>query len=339
MSDVSIVPLTPSNTAPDPSSEAPPSLLERLISLVEAQGQLSINFEDLSGVSLDVPDLRLSFSHRLHSCRFCQVAKRSRDSHLDCIRNKMASNRVALRRQTGFSGMCHLGMTDIVEPLVYRGRVLGVFYMGSVVLAGTEQKARERVLRYCARRRLDASELLSELRRAPVVEDETLRSSRERIALIAEVATRILDSSALPLDRYRTEQSAHLLQAHKDVPGLVQAAIRYIHRQYASPVQVIEVAAYLKCHPDYLSRLFKKSIGCAFGEYLMRVRIDRARNLIALRRFSMGEIAWNVGFQDQSHFGRVFRRLVGTTPREFQEKAPAPSLAPEQRLAVSFLKR
>lgn len=336
MPDVSIVPLTPSNVSHAREQAAEPSLLERLLRLVEEQGQLAINFEDLSGVSLDVPDLRLSFEHRLHNCRYCQVAKRTRESHLDCIRNKMASNRVALRRQEGFSGMCHLGLTDIVEPLVFRGRVLGVFYLGSVVLAGTEQVARERVLRYCGRKRIDASDLLAELRRAPVVDADTLRRSRDRLTLVKEVALRILESSALPLDRYRTEQSAHVLQAHTGIPALVQAAINYVHRQYSNPMQIVEVAAYLKCHPDYLSRLFKKSVGCPFGEYLMRVRVDRARNLIALRRFSMGEISWNVGFQDQSHFGRVFKRLVGQTPREYQETASPPRLAPEQQLPVSF---
>ena len=335
MPDVSIVPLTPSNVRPKDINHEAPSILEKLIRLIEELGQFAINFEDLSGVSLDVPDLRLPFKYRLHDCRYCQVAKQTRESHLDCIRNKMAANRMAVRKQTGFSGMCHLGMTDFVEPLIYRGRVLGIFYIGSVVVRGTENQARERILRYCGRRRIDATSLLAELRRAPVVERIALEQSRERLMLAIEVAIRILDANSLPIERYRTEQSAHLLQAHKGIPALVQAAIRYVHRQYSSPIEITEVASFLKCHPDYLSRLFKKAIDCSFGEYLMRVRIDRARNLISLRRFSMGEIAWNVGFQDQSHFGRTFKRLVNQTPREYQASCTTAPLHPEQQLPIS----
>jgi AraC-like DNA-binding protein/ligand-binding sensor protein len=319
MPDVSHIPLTPTNVQPANEPDVPPSIFEKLLRLIEEPGQLAINFEDLSGVSYDVPDLRLPFQYHLHGCRFCAVAKRTRASHLDCIRNKMAANRTAMRRQTGFSGMCHLGLTDLVEPLVYKGRVLGVFYLGSVLVHGTEEQARARILRYCARRRMDATDLLAELRRAPVIERSSLARARERLVLAVEFAIRVLDANGVPLDRYRTERSAHLLQARKDIPALVQAAMRFVHRQYSTPVQITEVATYLKCHPDYLSRLFKKTVGCGFGEYLMRVRIDRARNLIDTRRYSMGEIAWNVGFQDQSHFGRVFKRLVGLTPGEYQE--------------------
>jgi AraC-like DNA-binding protein/ligand-binding sensor protein len=333
MADVSHIPLTPSNIAPPEDQPATPSILEKLMRLIEEPGQLAINFEDLSGVSYDVPDLRLPFAYHLHGCRFCQVAKASRTSHLDCIRNKMASNRTAMRRQAGFVGMCHLGLTDIVEPLIYRGRVLGVFYFGSVVVHGTEDTARQRILKYCTRRRVDASPLLHELSRAPVVERTSLARHRERLVLAVEFAVRVLDANSLPLDRYRTEMSAHLLQARKDIPALIQAAMRFVHRQYSTQIQITEVAGYLKCHPDYLSRLFKKSVGCGFGEYVMRVRIDRARNLIETGKYSMGEVAWNTGFQDQSHFGRVFKRLVGMTPGEFQSHPPTAETSPQVRFA------
>jgi AraC-like DNA-binding protein len=109
--------------------------------------------------------------------------------------------------------------------------------------------------------------------------------------------------------------------------------MRFVHRQYSTQIQITEVAGQLKCHPDYLSRLFKKSVGCGFGEYVMRVRIDRARNLIETGKYSMGEIAWNTGFQDQSHFGRVFKRLVGMTPGEFQSHPPTAETLPQVRFA------
>ena len=129
------------------------------------------------------------------------------------------------------------------------------------------------------------------------------------------------------------------MNSRLDIPPLVQGAMRYVHKQYSEPLKVADIAKYLKCHPDYLSRVFKQSVACGLGEYVMRVRIDRARYLIETKRFSTGEIAWYVGFQDQSHFGRVFKRLVGVTPGRYVGAATPLRLNPEQSLDMPDLSR
>ena len=308
------------------------SIFENLFRLIEQDGPLVINFEDVSGVTFDVPDLVLSSAARFHGCKFCVLAKRTRETHFDCVRNKLATNRIAVRRLAGFTGLCHLGMTDIVEPLVYRQRVLGVFYYGSVVVRGTETEARRRIIRYCQRRKLEPSPLLTAFRKAPKIDRTDLSRYRERLILAAEFAVRVLDAQGLPLERYRTEMGAQFLHSRIDILPLVQNAMRYIHRNYTEPLEIAAIARYVKCHPDYLSRVFKKSVTCGLSEYVLRVRIDRARHLIDTKRFSIGEIAWNVGFQDQSHFGRVFKRLLGVSPGRYVGSAKPERLGPEQSI-------
>jgi len=186
-------------------------------------------------------------------------------------------------------------------------------------LVGTEGVARARILKYCQRRKLEPTVLLSEFEHAPRIKPAELPEFRQQLILATELAVRVLDSQGLPLERYRTEMGAQFMHSHKDLPPLVQAAMRYVHRQYSEALQITGIAEYLKCHPDYLSRLFKKEVKVGLGEYILRVRIDRARHLIETRRFSLGEIGWNVGFQDQSHFGRVFKRLIGVAPGKYLE--------------------
>ena len=89
-------------------------------------------------VTLDNPPLHLPYAFRIHTCEFCIFAKSSPDSHQHCVRNKMAANRQAIRRRQAFAGQCHLGITDLVKPFLFQNTVLGVFYYGSFVLAGTE---------------------------------------------------------------------------------------------------------------------------------------------------------------------------------------------------------
>src|SRR4051812_40164251 len=104
------------------------SLFARLLTEIGEGAPGKISFEDLTGVTLDNPAITLPYRYRIHTCEFCLFAKSDPASHLHCVRNKMAVNRVAIRRRAAFAGQCHLGLTDLVKPLVFQNTVLGVFY-------------------------------------------------------------------------------------------------------------------------------------------------------------------------------------------------------------------
>lgn len=306
---------------------AEPSALQRLFRLLEKTCPLRINFEDLSGITYDVPDLKLAEPYHIHCCAFCMLVKRHRADHKDCVRNKRIVNHLTMRKHKGFVGQCHLGLTELVEPLIYRERVLGVFYFGSVVVQGTETAGRLKIRNYAQRSNRDPAPLLAAFARVPRIRAAEVAGYWERLRLVTVLAERILDSYGLPLKRYRTAMIA--VGADKDIPPLVQSAMRYVHRNCAEPLTVSAVAKQLHCHPDYLSRTFKQSVCGGLADYILRVRVDQARHLITMGKLSLGEIAWQVGFKDQSHFCRVFKRLVGVAPGSYQEVSPARHV-PEQ---------
>jgi hypothetical protein len=86
-----------------PNSGADPqraeSLFARLLAQLAGDLPATISFEDLTGVSLDNPPLALPYRFRIHTCDFCMLAKADPASHQHCVRNKMAANRVAIRRR------------------------------------------------------------------------------------------------------------------------------------------------------------------------------------------------------------------------------------------------
>jgi AraC-like DNA-binding protein len=305
--------------------EASPSLLEQLIRQVENDTPLRVSFEDLSGVSYDVPDLRLPNELRIHSCEFCLFAKAGRASHQGCRLNKHAVNRLAVRRGAGFSGLCHLGLTDIVEPLLYHGQVLGMFYCGSVVVKGTEKQARSRIERYCHRHDFDPKPYLARLESVPRVPAATITEYSVRLRLITALAAKLVAAHAPWPQRYRTYTAADSTHVHR-FPPLVQRALRYVHRHSSQPLQVQQIALAIKCHPNYLSRVFRRAMGCSLGEYILHVRVDRARHLLQNSHYSLDEIAYRTGFHDQSHFARVFKKYLGAPPgayRAWDENAEA----------------
>ena len=67
----------------------------------------------------------------------------------------------------------------------------------------------------------------------------------------------------------------------------------------------------------YFCRLFKQSTGITPYQYLITCRVDRAKVLLLQRKLSIGDIALEVGFSNQSNFTKHFKRLVGVTPQKF----------------------
>lgn len=81
-----------------------------------------------------------------------------------------------------------------------------------------------------------------------------------------------------------------------------------------------EVSEGLKVHPAYLSRQFSRYFdNLSFGEYIRKLRIDKAIHLLHHTRHSLAEIAYLTGFSDQSHFTRIFKKQTGQNPSEYKK--------------------
>ena len=77
----------------------------------------------------------------------------------------------------------------------------------------------------------------------------------------------------------------------------------------------------LNVHPSYLSREFSKYFDdLSFGDYIRKLRIDKATTLLAGSQYSLAEIAYLTGFSDQSHFNRIFKKNIGITPAQYRRK-------------------
>lgn len=131
-------------------------------------------------------------------------------------------------------------------------------------------------------------------------------------------------------DSMATALSAHLLQ-HYSIQkpeiksysdGLSQVQLRqvteYIHRHSAQNPSLVIMAEIVQMSPYYFSRLFKKSTGFTPHQYLLRCRTDRAKQLLKTTNLSIADIANQVGFVDQSHLNRHFKRRFGISPSQLR---------------------
>lgn len=103
-------------------------------------------------------------------------------------------------------------------------------------------------------------------------------------------------------------------------PSSVRQVLPYIEDRLSERITLPEVAETCGLTTFAFSRAFKKEFGITFQEYLIRLRIDRAQQLLSNPRLSVTDVAGAAGFGDLSHFTRTFRRYVGSSPSAYRKE-------------------
>ena len=119
-----------------------------------------------------------------------------------------------------------------------------------------------------------------------------------------EILHAALGPSSLASDRIRP---AWL----RDVSDLLDASI-------AQPLALGSIARQVGVHPVHFAVVFRRFYGCSLGEYTRRRRLDAARTRIAELEVPLSRIALELGFADQSHLTRIFKRYTGMTPGRYR---------------------
>jgi AraC family transcriptional regulator len=98
----------------------------------------------------------------------------------------------------------------------------------------------------------------------------------------------------------------------------LQRVIDYIEANLQSNLPLADLAALASMSPYYFARLFRDSMGLPPHQYLIRRRVERAKGLLADSARPLADIAREVGYENQSNFAAVFRRITGVTPKTFR---------------------
>ena len=99
----------------------------------------------------------------------------------------------------------------------------------------------------------------------------------------------------------------------------VYKVIDFIKNNYHRHITLEELSSATYISKTYLSTLFKKETGYSIWEYINDVRVNRAQSLLANSDLSIVEISRMCGFEDQSYFTKVFRKIAGITPKKYRE--------------------
>ncbi|HEY4391489.1 MAG TPA: AraC family transcriptional regulator [Paenibacillus sp.] len=109
--------------------------------------------------------------------------------------------------------------------------------------------------------------------------------------------------------REEREQSTH---------NMLEKAVAYIHSKFQEDLSLEDAAEHVHLNPYYFSKLFKQQTGETFIDYVTRLRIDKAKEMIKDSGLSLKEVCYSVGYKDPNYFSRVFKKVTGVTPSEYR---------------------
>ncbi len=93
----------------------------------------------------------------------------------------------------------------------------------------------------------------------------------------------------------------------------------YINENLAENLNLSKIAEISNISPYHFARLFKQKTGYSPHQYIIRYRIEKAKNLLSKTNLSIVEIAYSIGCSSQSNFTSLFRKKVGTTPQKYRQ--------------------
>jgi AraC-like DNA-binding protein len=237
---------------------------------------------------------------------FCGIMSQKSRSCAAClqIQQKLAETS-ARQAQTE---TCFAGMTDTAVPVRLGDHLIGFLQTGQVFRKRPSKAQFERVAKLMKQWGVPVSkeELKQAFFNTRVLSPKQYDSMVRLLSIFAEHLSMVSNQV--------------VVQQQNAEPPTITRAKEYILEHQAEDISLGQVAKAVNTSTFYFCKMFKKATGLNFTNYLSRVRIERAKNLLLNPNLRVSEIAFEVGFQSLTHFNRVFKRIIGQSPTEYRAK-------------------
>lgn len=235
---------------------------------------------------------------------FCAKVRKGEYSEF-CSKCDSRGSIDASRKKKPFIYSCHMGLADIAIPIF-----VGGYYLGSV-MAGQIRVT-------------DPLERVTDAKNENHLPPQLIKEY-DSLPLLSLKRVEALSEMLFSLYNYVTAEAAKKLSqesipSHMNKPSpLLQPAVNYINSNYTTDIKLSALSEMCGISPSYFSKLFKKTYGEGVTAAINKMRVEKAKELLIKTKKTVGDIAYETGFDECGYFIKTFKKYTGVTPNSFRE--------------------
>jgi AraC-like DNA-binding protein/ligand-binding sensor protein len=271
-------------------------------------------FESLTGLPLTirpVGDFHGPTEGSKHANAFCVLMAATNKTCAACL--QLQEQIEANASRTASTLQCFAGLSESAVPIRAGDHVIGYLQTGQVFLHKPSKGRFKSVMKQLVEwgYDLDFAKLEEAYMASRVMTLPQYQSILRLITIFAEHLSTVSNQLVL-------------MEASSESPVIVKAR-NYINERKTEDVTLADVAKHVNMSAYYFCKVFRKSTGSTFTDYLARIRSEFVKQLLLNPHKRISEAAFEAGFQSLSQFNRIFRRITGESPTDYRHRIHAPA--------------
>lgn len=268
----------------------------------------------LSGVGVCYYDLKNFFNYnksgiknnRGHYCSFCEKARLLPNGRESCEKSdKIEAVAFASQYKEPFFYECHMGMRELVVPLIQNDTLLGILFVGQCRI---DNDYGSKILENAKKMGGNSNEFLFLYNQLPLI-------AQKDIISIGTILSQFFNVQMQNGEHLSRDLACPIVNI--ELCDAIKVFIKENYKNHRLSTQIIADEFYLNA--SYISRAFSQKVGVTITEYIEGVRIERAKQLLNMTDAPVCNVALNVGFEDANYFTRVFKKSTGFPPSKYRQ--------------------
>jgi len=256
-----------------------------------------------------VESWQLPHHHKRNENPFCGMMATKSRACAACLRVQQQLSDGA--QQEPMTVTCELGLCDTAVPVRLGDQLIGFLQTGQIFKKKPTNAQFDHTVRIVAEWGIE-------------VEKEQLKkaffSSKVLTPKQYDAMIKLLSIFAQHISMVSNQVLVHRENAE---PPMITRAKEFIEKNQTEDLSLEQVSKAVNTSTFYFCKMFKKATGLNFTDYVSRVRVEKAKNLLLNPNLRVSEIAYEIGFQSLTHFNRVFKKITGQSPTEYREQLAA----------------
>ena len=293
------------------------------------------NIQDSISAATDMAMLTVDFRGIpvTKHCRCSELCKKIR-SHPEfssvCQKCDSRGGLEAARLGQPYIYLCHMGIVDFAVPIIVNGQYLGAVMAGQVLLdTDNDKDLLEQIVgeKSAVIASFNKTQLQGLYNKLPVMKLDKIKAIA---GMIYNLSNYIVEEAILKINLNEKQEivlqneyirnNSFTLESNGGSKDniLLRPALEYIENNYSRQITLDGMAAICNISSSYFSKLFKRDIGENFANYINKIRIRKAKELLETSNDSITNISMDLGFEECGYFIKVFKRLEGVSPAVYR---------------------